>query len=61
MDSTADVNIQFISVPIITLEPDTHDMWLDIAMRVTGSIDVVVWENDHNTMLQDVVANQRNK
>jgi hypothetical protein len=50
-----------ILVLIITLEPDTHDMWLDIAMRVTGSTDVAVWENDHNTMLQDVAANQRNR
>ena len=52
---------QSVSVLIITLEPDTHDMWLDIAMRLTGHIDVAVWENDHNTMLQDVAAEQRNK
>ena len=54
-------NLTLILVLIIPLEPDTHVMWLDIAMRITGSIDIAVWENDHNTMLQDIAAKKRNE
>jgi len=38
------------------LEPENLAIWTDIALRVTGCVSIAGWENDYETLLQDVAA-----